>query len=45
MGRKGQDENALSLFAEREAKELSVKDIVKLTGVPRSTIYAKVKGS
>lgn len=47
MGRKGQDEKqvqkALSLFAEREEKGLSVNDIVKLTGVPRSTIYAKIK--
>lgn len=46
MGRKGQDEKqvkkALSLFAEREEKGLSVNDIVKLTGVPRSTIYSKV---
>lgn len=49
MGRKGQDgkqvKKALSLFAEREEKGLSVNDIVKLTGVPRSIIYAKVKGS
>lgn len=47
MGRKGQDEKqvkkALSLYIEREEKGLSVNDIVKLTGVPRSTIYAKIK--
>lgn len=47
MGRKGQDDKqvkkALSLFAERTEKGLSVNDIVKLTGVPRSTIYAKIK--
>lgn len=47
MGRKGKDEKlvkkALSLYAEREEKGLSVNDIVKLTGVPRSTIYAKIK--
>ena len=47
MGRKGQDEKqvkkALSLFAEREEKGLSVNGIVKLTGVARSITYAKIK--
>lgn len=47
MGRKGQDEKtlrkALNLYAAREENGLSVNDIVKMTGVPRSTIYAKVK--
>jgi DNA invertase Pin-like site-specific DNA recombinase len=47
MGRKGQDEKqvkkALKLYEEREEKGLSVNDIVKMTGVPRSTIYAKRK--
>lgn len=45
MGRKGQDEKqvrkAISLFNEREKSGLSVNDIAKMTGVPRSTIYAK----
>jgi len=47
MGRKGQDEKtlrkALNLYAAREENGLSVNDIVKMTGVPRSTIYAKAK--
>jgi len=47
MGRRGQDEKqvrkALSLFTERDKRGLSVNDIVKMTGVPRSTIYAKTK--
>jgi len=47
MGRKGQDtkqvKRALKLFNEREKNGLSVNDISKQTGVPRSTIYAKVK--
>ncbi|TVY08350.1 recombinase family protein [Paenibacillus cremeus] len=47
MGRKGQDDKqvkqALRLFAERESNGLSVNDISKMTGVPRSTIYAKIK--
>ena len=47
MGRKGQDQNAikkaLKLFAEREQNKLSVNDIVQMTRVPRSTIYAKAK--
>jgi DNA invertase Pin-like site-specific DNA recombinase len=47
MGRKGKSEKdvkkALLLYQEREKNGLSVNDIVKTTGVPRSTIYAKVK--
>lgn len=47
MGRKGKDEKAakqaLKLYAERKVNGLSVNDIVKMTGVPRSTIYAKSK--
>ncbi|GAA1382909.1 hypothetical protein GCM10009597_39990 [Peribacillus frigoritolerans] len=47
MGRKGEDEKdvkkALRLYDERESNGLSVNDIAKMTGVPRSTIYAQVK--
>jgi len=47
MGRVGKGEKevkkALKLYMEREANGLSVNDIVKMTGVPRSTIYAKAK--
>lgn len=47
MGRYGKDtrevKRALKLFANREKNGLSVNDIVKQTGVPRSTIYAKAK--
>ncbi|MGE6895756.1 recombinase family protein [Priestia flexa] len=47
MGRKGQSDKqvqqAIQLFNERKDNGLSVNDIVKLTGVPRSTIYAKSK--
>ncbi len=47
MGRKGKDEKdvkkALKLFQERESNGLSVNEIAKMTGVPRSTIYAKAK--
>jgi DNA invertase Pin-like site-specific DNA recombinase len=47
LGRKGQDtkeiKRALKLYTEREKNGMSVNDIVKTTGVPRSTIYAKVK--
>lgn len=46
MGRPSQPsknvERALDLFAQRETNGMSVNDIVALTGVPRSTIYAKV---
>jgi DNA invertase Pin-like site-specific DNA recombinase len=45
MGRKGKSEKevqkALKLFLEREDNRLSVNEIVKMTGLPRSTIYAK----
>ncbi|CAM4358945.1 resolvase [Bacillus manliponensis] len=47
MGRKGQDEKqikqALHLLKNRQDNGLSVNDIAKMTGVPRSTIYAKAK--
>lgn len=47
MGRPGQDKKAVKkavkLYQERESNGLSVNDIAKMTGVPRSTIYAKVK--
>lgn len=47
MGRPSQDkkaiEKALKLYAEREANGMSVNDISKITGVPRSTIYAELK--
>ncbi|MFD9626651.1 recombinase family protein [Peribacillus muralis] len=46
MGRPSQPsknvERALDLFAQRETNGMSLNDIVMLTGVPRSTIYAKV---
>lgn len=34
---------AIKLYMDRESNGLSVNDIAKTTGVPRSTIYAKVK--
>lgn len=47
MGRKGKGEKdvkkALKLYEERESNGLSVNDIAKMTGVPRSTFYPKVK--
>ncbi|WP_175615837.1 recombinase family protein [Piscibacillus halophilus] len=47
LGRKGQDpkkvKEALKLYDERKEKGLSVTDISKLTGVPRSTIYHEIK--
>jgi DNA invertase Pin-like site-specific DNA recombinase len=47
MGRKGQPEKnikrALQLYEEREINGMSVPDIVKLTGVPRSTLYYEIK--
>lgn len=36
-------ERALALYFDRENNGMSVKDIVKLTGVPRSTIYHKAR--
>jgi hypothetical protein len=48
MGRVGRDEKdvkkALKLYVDRKSNGLSVNDIAKMTGVPRSTIYAKAKG-
>lgn len=47
MGRKGQPEQnikqALKLLEAREEKGMTISDISKLTGVPRSTIYAEYK--
>ncbi|MEH7452291.1 recombinase family protein [Gottfriedia acidiceleris] len=47
LGRVGKDEKevkrAVKLFNDRENNGYSVNDIVKLTGVPRATIYAKAK--
>ncbi|WP_227935192.1 hypothetical protein [Alkalihalobacillus deserti] len=49
MGRIGKAEKdvkslkSMKLYDERESSGLSVNDIVKMTGVPRSTIYSKVK--
>lgn len=47
MGRKGKPDKdvqkALKLFRERPGNGLSVNEIVKMTGVPRATIYAKHK--
>ncbi|WP_434500856.1 hypothetical protein [Peribacillus frigoritolerans] len=47
MGRPGQYEKtlkkAIKFYHEREIDGMSVNDIVKFTGVPRSTLYAKVK--
>jgi DNA invertase Pin-like site-specific DNA recombinase len=47
MGRIGQPEKkiqqALDLMANRKTNGMSVADIVKLTGVPKPTIYLKIK--
>lgn len=47
MGRPSQPkkkiEQAMKLYSERETNGHSVNDIVKLTGVPRATIYAAIK--
>jgi hypothetical protein len=44
IGKAGKDvKKALNLYAESEANGLSVNDIIKMTGVLRSTIYAKDK--
>jgi AcrR family transcriptional regulator len=47
MGRKGQPEHnikqAIKLFVAREEKGMTISDISKLAGVPRSTIYAEYK--
>ncbi|HEY4549801.1 MAG TPA: recombinase family protein, partial [Bacillus sp. (in: firmicutes)] len=48
MGRVGRDEKdvkkALKLYEDRKSNGLSVNDIAKMTGVSRSTTYAKAKG-
>ncbi|HAK0874649.1 TPA: recombinase family protein, partial [Listeria monocytogenes] len=45
LGRKGQPDQqirkALTLMDDRASNNLSVSDIVKLTGVPKATIYKK----
>lgn len=47
MGRPGQDEKkikqAIKYYNDRENNGMSVNDIVKITGVPRATIYRRVK--
>ncbi|WP_409289639.1 recombinase family protein [Peribacillus sp. SCS-37] len=47
MGRKGKEEKmikkALLMYQQRETNGLSVNDIVKATGIPRSTLYAKAR--
>jgi DNA invertase Pin-like site-specific DNA recombinase len=47
MGRPGQPEQnikkAVKLYKDREHNGMSVNDIAKLTGVPRATIYRRVK--
>ncbi|MGG1571582.1 recombinase family protein [Fictibacillus sp. NRS-1165] len=47
LGRPSQDakaiKRALKMYAEREINKMSVNDISKMTGVPRSTIYAELK--
>ena len=48
MGRKGQPDKkvqqAIDLMANRSVNGMSVSDIVKVTGVPKPTIYLKIKG-
>ncbi|PUB18245.1 recombinase family protein [Paenisporosarcina sp. OV554] len=48
MGRKGQPDKkvqqAIDLMTNRSTNGMSVSDIVKVTGVPKPTIYAKIKG-
>lgn len=47
MGRKGQPDKkvqqAIELMANRSTNRMSVSDIVKVTGVPKPSIYAKIK--
>ncbi|WP_096200743.1 recombinase family protein [Bacillus sp. FJAT-45350] len=47
MGRPSQPKQnvkrAIELFSERKTNGMSVNDIAKLTGVPRSTVYAEAK--
>ncbi|MFC5401492.1 recombinase family protein [Cohnella soli] len=49
MGRPSKDKKdiarALKLYSERDANGMSVNDISKLTGVPRSSIYAEINKS
>ncbi|MBC6310493.1 recombinase family protein [Listeria sp. FSL L7-1582] len=46
LGRKGQPEEqikkAIQLMDNRDTNKLSVSDIVKMTGVPKATIYKKI---
>ncbi|MYL22034.1 recombinase family protein [Halobacillus litoralis] len=47
MGRPGHDQKsinrALMMYDQREVNGMSVADIVRATGIPRSTLYAKLK--
>lgn len=47
MGRPGQDEKdikrAMKLYNNRESNGMSVADIVKVSGIPRSTIYSRAR--
>lgn len=47
LGRPAQPEKnvkkAINLYQDRETNKMSVSDIVKLTGVPKSTLYAKLQ--
>ncbi|MEW5552158.1 recombinase family protein [Peribacillus frigoritolerans] len=49
MERPGQDEKtlkrAIKLYHERKINGMSVNDIVKAPGIPRSTLYAKIETS
>src|SRR5699024_12732287 len=38
-----QSKRALKLYRDRQTNEMSVNDISKMTGVPRSTIYHELK--
>jgi DNA invertase Pin-like site-specific DNA recombinase len=47
MGRHVQEskniKKALKLYEERESNGMSVNDVAKVTGVPRSAIYSELK--
>ncbi len=47
LGRKGRPEEdiqqALQLMGNRTQNDLSVLDIIKMTGVPKATLYKKLK--
>lgn len=47
LGRKGQDpkaiKRALQLYQERENNGMSIAEIVRTTGVPKSSLYAEIK--